>query len=91
MADLQIRQTCIGQTSSVNPTACCSDSPGSFRGVLDFVGGERPPQDFALLVEEPFLEHLVAAQLAVPCADGDIPPECGIVDVDVERGFANGA
>ena len=76
MADLRIRQTFIGQTSSVNPNAYCSDSPGSFREVLDFVGGERPTQDFALPVGEPFLEHSVAAQLVVPCADGDIPPGC---------------
>ena len=68
MADLQVRQTFIGQASSVNPNAYCSDSPGSFREELDFVGGERPTQDFALPVGEPFLERLLAAQLVVPCA-----------------------
>ena len=56
----------------------------------DFLGTEGAGEDGALAVREPLLEHLVASELVVPDGGGDIAPEGGDIEVDVEGRLAEG-
>ena len=51
---------------------------------------EGAAKDDAFAVGEPFLEDLVAAELVAPDGGGDVAPEGAGVQVDVERGLAEG-
>lgn len=59
--------------------------------MLDFLGLERAGEgrgDRTLAVGEPFLEDMIATELAGPDIGGDVAPAGASVQVDVEVGFA---
>ena len=56
--------------------------------MLNILGCQHATKNLALAVGEPFLEHLVAAELIGPHMGGDVAPEGSGVQVDVERGLA---
>ena len=64
--------------------------PGRIGEVLDFFGAEGAIEDGALVVGEPLLEDLVAAELVAPDCGWDVAPEGAGIEVDVEGRVVEG-
>lgn len=54
----------------------------------DFPGRQVAAEDRAFAVGQPLLENLGAAEFVAPDRSGDVAPEGGVVQVDVEDALA---